>query len=165
MSRPAPDAALAGPSFQSSLLFVSEWATCQRRDEEAVGQRERERPVERQVVHAPQDVAHPRARPQDRADLAKGEVPAVEVVSGVDALPSLFVERYPRVEVPVVASVNGNELIPIDVDAGRECEAPRRVEERGEMCVGQFTNQGSGGRSREWQRDLEEIGVVSSRRK
>ena len=71
---------------------------------------------------------------------AADEVPAVEVVSGVDALPGLFVKRDPRVEMPALASVNGNEAIPVDVDAGRDREAPRGVEEHGEMCVEQFTN-------------------------
>ena len=95
--------------------------------------------------------------------LAPDEVPAVEVVSGVDALPGLFVGGDKRVEVPVVDSVNGNEAVTVDVDAGRDREAPRGVEEHGEMCVEQFTNQGSCGRGGERQRDLEELGVVSRR--
>ena len=72
--------------------------------------------------------------------LAPDEVSAVEVVSGVDGFPGLFVDRDTRVEVPVVASVNGNEMIPVDVDAGRDREAPGGVEEHGEMCVQQFPN-------------------------
>ena len=71
---------------------------------------------------------------------APDEVSAVEVVSGVDGLPGLFVEWDTRVKVPVVASVNGNEVIPIDVNAGRDREAPRGVEEHGEMCIEQLAS-------------------------
>ena len=56
--------------------------------------------------------------------LAPDEVSAVAVVSGVDGFPGLFVDRDTRVEVPVVASVDVNELITVDVDAGRDREAP-----------------------------------------
>ena len=90
---------------------------------------------------------------------------AVQVVPGIDGLPSLVVGRDARVEMPVVGPVDVNELVAVDVDAGRDREAPRGVEEHGEMCVGQFAKQGCGERGRERQRHLEEIGVVSSRRK
>ena len=72
--------------------------------------------------------------------LAPDEMPAVEIVSGVDGLSGLFANRDTRVEVPVVTSVNVNELIAVDVDAGRDREASRGVQEHGEMCVGQFAH-------------------------
>ena len=58
---------------------------------------------------------------------ASDEMSAVEVVFGADGLPGLFVDRDTRVEMPVVASVVANELITVDVDAGRDREAPCRV--------------------------------------
>ncbi len=74
--------------------------------------------------------------------LAPDEVPAVEVVSGVDGFPGLFIKRDTRVEVPVVTSLNGNEVISVDIDTGRgrDREAPRRVEEHTEMCIRQVAN-------------------------
>lgn len=38
----------------------------------------------------------------------------------------------------VIASVNVDELVTVDVDASREGKAPHRLQQHGEMCVGQI---------------------------
>ena len=69
---------------------------------------------------------------------------------------------WPLTEVQVIASVNVDELVTVDVDASREGKAPHRLQQHGEMCVGQIANGCARGRC--GKRQLLENGVVPSRR-
>ena len=92
---------------------------------------------------------------------APHEVPAIEVVVGVERRPGLLRRGHTRIEFPVAGALEVHQRGPVDVHGGRGGEPAIRVEHDREMRVRQIPELPIAERPRNRHRNPEEVRVVS----
>lgn len=74
------------------------------------------------------------------------EMPTVQVVLRVDRLPGLLAYGDAGVKVPVIAPIDVDELVTVDVHSSHDRKATHRLQKNGEVCVEQLASSGFCGR-------------------